>query len=299
MQANSLTDGETCAANVNDFLIERFLPIRLRGTGQAAIAFAMTNSRLLPLDAVNNFRDYGGYAAADGRRIRTGRLWRSAQHGEASGSDLDAIHALGITRVVDLRGPSEREASPCRRHSNFNAEVWFHPEETAGLALHTDAADGAFTAAEAKAAMLRLYDGIAFRENLVPMLKVYFTLLGRSAEPSLVHCVAGKDRTGFAVAMLQEALGVHRDDVMADYLATNFASRLDERIASGAFRDMPRYSSFDAETVRALWGVEADYLNAAFAAISLRSGSVEDYLERVLGIGPAQRDQLRELYLED
>ncbi|MFC0589083.1 tyrosine-protein phosphatase [Novosphingobium aquiterrae] len=258
----------------------------------------MNDLRVLPLEAVNNFRDYGGYVGADGRRVKTGLLWRSAQHGEASDADLDTIHALGITRVIDLRGPSERDASPCRRHPEFNAEVRFHPEETAGLALHTEAADGAFTLADARAAMLRLYEGIGYRENLVPMLKVYFELLGRSAEPSLVHCVAGKDRTGFAVAMLQSALGVHHDDIVGDYLATNSASRLDERIASGAFRDMPRYAAFDADTVRALWGVEPAYLDKSFAAIADRSGSVETYLERVLGIDAAKRDSLRSLYLE-
>lgn len=259
----------------------------------------MIQNRVLPLDAVNNFRDYGGYIAADGRKVRTGVLWRSAQHGEASDNDLDAIHALGIAKVIDLRGPSEREANPCRRHPDFEAEVWYHPEETAGLALHTEAADGTLTAADARGAMLRLYDGIGYRENLVPMLKVYFELLSRNDDPSLVHCVAGKDRTGFAVAMMHEALGVHRDDVMADYVATNTASRLDERIASGAFRDMPRYAAFDADTVRALWGVDEDYLNAAYAAIAERSGSVDAYLTQVLGIDPAQREALRALYLED
>lgn len=259
----------------------------------------MPSTRILPLDAVNNFRDYGGYAGSEGRRVRKGLLWRSAQHGEASEADLEAIHALGITRVIDLRGPSEREASPCRRHPAFNAEVWYYPEETAGLALHTEAANGTLTAADARNAMLRLYQSIAYRENLVPMLRTYFTLLGRNADPSLVHCVAGKDRTGFAVAMMQLALGVHHDDVMADYLATNIASRLDERIASGAFRDMPRYAAFDADTVRALWGVDQAYLDTAFAAIAEQSGSVERYLAEVLAIGDAEREALRALYLED
>ncbi|PKB25608.1 protein tyrosine/serine phosphatase [Novosphingobium kunmingense] len=258
----------------------------------------MSTIRALPLDAVNNFRDYGGYRTSDGRRVRSGVLWRSAQHGEASDSDLDAIHALGITRVIDLRGPSEREASPCRRHPDFSAEVWYHPEETAGLALHTEAAEGTLTADDARAAMLRLYDGIAYRENLVPMIKVYFDLLSRNDDPSLVHCVAGKDRTGFAVAMMHEALGVHRDDAMADYVATNTESRLEQRIASGAFRDLPRYARFDTDAVRALWGVEESYLATAYAAIRERSGSVDAYLTEVLELDPARREALRALYLE-
>jgi protein-tyrosine phosphatase len=258
----------------------------------------MSDSRVLNLDGVNNFRDYGGYAGADGATVKRGLLWRSAQHGDASPADLDAIHLLGITNVIDLRGPSERDAKPCVRHNDFAAQVWTYPEQTAGLALHTEAANGVATAAEARDAMLRLYQGIAFRENLVPMLRLYLELLARGDEPSLVHCVAGKDRTGFAVAILQRILGVHPDDAMADYLLTNSAAKLDERIASGAFRDLPRYASYDPETVRALWGVEAAYLEAAFAAIADRYASLDAYLEQVLGMDQAKRVALRSLYLE-
>jgi protein-tyrosine phosphatase len=258
----------------------------------------MDQTRVVPLDGVNNFRDYGGYAVAGGGRIKSGLLWRSAQHGDGTPADLKLIAGLGITTVVDLRGPSEREAKPCQRAAGFNPQVFAHPEETAGLALHTEAANGVVTAAEARAAMLRLYEGIAFRENLVPMLKCYFMVLGRAEGPSLVHCVAGKDRTGFAVAALHRALGVHADDVMADFLLTNTASKLDERIASGAFRDMPRYAAHEPATLRALWGVEADYLTTAFAALEAQHSTFDRYLEAVLGIDAAQLDRLRGAYLE-
>ena len=76
-------------------------------------------NRVLKLDGVHNFRDYGGYAAARGARVKTGLLWRSAQHGDASADDLAAVHALGIKTVIDLRGPSERVAKPCLRHPGF------------------------------------------------------------------------------------------------------------------------------------------------------------------------------------
>lgn len=256
-------------------------------------------NRVLNLDGVHNFRDYGGYGVSGGRRVRTGVLWRSAQHGDASEADLERIDGLGIATVIDLRGPSEREAKPCRRPAGFVAQVLAHPEETAGLALHTEAADGVMTAAEARAAMIRLYEGIAFRENLIPMLKCHLQALARDSGPSLVHCVAGKDRTGFAVALVQSLLGVHRDDVLADYLLTNPASRLDERIAAGAFRDLPRYASFDADVVRALWGVEAAYLETALAAVEARHGTMASYAEAVLDIDAAFTDRLRAILLED
>lgn len=258
----------------------------------------MTDSRILPLEGINNFRDYGGYAGWDGRKVRTGLLWRSAQHGDASDDDLAVVSDLGIAHVIDLRGPSEREAKPCRRAEDFSAHVWTYPEETAGLALHTEAADGVLTAAEARAAMVRLYEGIAFRDNLTPMLRLYFELLLRAEGPSLVHCVAGKDRTGWAVAMAQQALGVPRDAIVADYMLTNAASRLEERIASEAFKDLPRYAAMDAETVRALWGVQEDYIVTALKVTEDRYGDLDTYLEQVLGIDANARDRLREHYLE-
>ena len=255
-------------------------------------------TRVLKLDGVHNFRDYGGYAAAGSTRVKPGLLWRSAQHGDASDQDLADIEALKIKTVIDLRGPSERAAKPCRRHPDFAAQVFVYPEETAGLALHTEAADGVITAAEARAAMLRLYEGIPFRENLVPMLRCYFEVLLRAQGPNLVHCVAGKDRTGFAVALAQHVLGVAQDDIAADYVLTNQAGNIEARIAAGATQIRARHGAISDATIRTLMGVEADYLTTAFDHASARYGSLDAYLAEVVGVDAAARDKLRSAYLE-
>ncbi len=255
------------------------------------------NDRVLPLEGVHNFRDYGGYAGADGARLRTGLLWRSAQHGDATDPDLEAIKALQLGTVIDLRGPTEREAKPCRRYPGFAAEVLHHHDETAGLALHVDAAKDAISAAEARQAMEDLYAGIAWRPNLVPMLRRYFEVLEQRDSASLVHCVAGKDRTGFAVAMLHHALGVHPDDIMADYLMTNAAGRIEARIAAGASQIRQRYGAIDDATVRTLMGVEESYLANAFRAIRERHGDLDAYLAEVLGVDAPRIAALRQRYL--
>jgi len=92
----------------------------------------MTETRVLPLTGIHNFRDYGLYSVAGGGRVRPGLLWRSAQHGDATDADLSVVRDLGIGTVVDLRGNSERDAKPCRRYPGFAAEVLFHDGETAG-----------------------------------------------------------------------------------------------------------------------------------------------------------------------
>lgn len=260
-------------------------------------AVAMEN-RVLRLDGVHNFRDYGGYSGLDGARVKSGLLWRSAQHGDASDADLAAIHDLGITTVIDLRGPSEYESKPCRRHPDFAAQEFRYPEETAGLALHTEAADGVVTAAEARAAMLRLYEGIAFRPNLVPMLRCYFEVLGRAEGPSLVHCVAGKDRTGFAVALAQHVLGVDRDAILEDYVLTNRAGNIEARIAAGAEQIRSKYGAIDEQTIRTLMGVDADYLLTALSAVEARHGTVDAYLDAVIGLDEPACAALRAHYLE-
>lgn len=253
--------------------------------------------RVIKLDGVHNFRDYGGYAAVGDARIRPGVLWRSAQHCDASEADLAMIDTLGLKTVIDLRGPSEREAKPCRRSEGFSAQIFAYPEETAGLALHTEAADGVVTEAEARAAMLRLYDGIAFRENLVPMLRCHFEVLMRNEGPSLVHCVAGKDRTGFAVALVQHALGVSRDEVIADYMLTNVAGNIEARIAAGAEQIRAHRGPITDATIRVLMGVEEDYIVAAFNAVEARHGDVDAYLTDVIGVDAAAVEGLRRDYL--
>ncbi len=252
-------------------------------------------TRVLPLEGIHNFRDYGGYAAADGARVVSGVLWRSAQHGDATDADLDRIRPLHIRTVIDLRGISERQAKPCRRYPGFAGEVLFHEGETAGL--HMEAASGAPTADEARAAMTRLYAGIAFRPNLVPMLQRYFRALEQREGSSLVHCVAGKDRTGFAVALFQHLLGVHWDDVLGDYVLTNEAGNIEARIASGAEQIRGRYGPIDDATVRALMGVEPGYLETAFAAVKTEHGTVEAYLADVLGVDSARVEALRGKFL--
>ncbi|MFM2302003.1 MAG: hypothetical protein RLZZ84_1739 [Pseudomonadota bacterium] len=257
----------------------------------------MVIDRVLPLQGVHNFRDYGGYASRHGGQVKGGLLWRSAQHGDATDADLAAIERLGITTVVDLRGTSEREAKPCRRYPGFAAEVLHHHGETAGLGLHMEAAEHAITAEQARQAMIRLYEGIAWRENLTPILQRYFDALETKDGASLVHCVAGKDRTGFAVALLQHVLGVHPDDIMADYVLTNVAGNIEGRIAAGATQIRERYGDIEDQTVRTLMGVDAEYLDTTFAKIAERHGNLDAYLADHLGVDASRQDLLRGRYL--
>lgn len=259
----------------------------------------MDETRVLPLNGVHNFRDYGGYATESGGRLRRGILWRSAHHEQASDEDLAAIDALGIDTVVDLRGDDERAAHPCRRSNNFAARVMFAPGNTAGLAPHLAAAKAHITAEVARERMIATYQNMPYRPVLVESLKLYLAALAEYDSPSLVHCVAGKDRTGFAVALVHRLLGVHEDDVMADYLLTNVAGRIEERIEQGARVIRANYGQdIQDDAIRTLMMVSPAYLDAAFAAMRERHGSLAQYAEDVLAMTPEMQEAMRDRLVE-
>ncbi|WP_298671927.1 tyrosine-protein phosphatase [uncultured Sphingomonas sp.] len=250
--------------------------------------------RVLSFEGIHNFRDYGGYDTPAGR-IRTGLLWRSGQHGDATPGDLASVAALGIATVVDLRGDMERRISPCLRHPGFDGVVIFAPGETTGseLAPHEEAGAGITTADEARAGMKRLYATMPYRDVLIRSLRLYFEALETRGAASLLHCLAGKDRTGLAVALFHHLLGVNDDEVMADYLLTNTAGDPARRIASAAGSVRERYGPrMSDEAVIALMSVEADYLRTAFAAIRERHGDIARYAEQVLGVDAARREAI-------
>lgn len=256
-------------------------------------------ARVRQLDAIHNFRDYGGYAGADGGTLKRGLLWRSAQHQDASAADLGFVDALNLGAVIDLRGDSERAAHPCRRGPGFTARVLFADGETAGTttAPHLAAADGVITGEQGAAALRHAYEGMPWQPNLVIAFQHYFKALEDGA-PTLVHCFAGKDRTGVIVALLHHLMGVHPDDILADYMLTNQSSQFEERIASGAKQIRSRYGNgITDDGIRALMMVQPDYLATAIDGIIARHATVENYAQDVLGIDAKRVVALRALYL--
>jgi len=250
---------------------------------------ATTEARVLEMAGIHNFRDYGGYAARAGR-LRKGMLWRSGQHSDATVEDLARIHTLDIATVIDLRGDSERRANPCLRHAEFAGNVVFHPGETAsaaGRAAHEEVARDVRTPDDARRAMRNLYQTLPFRPVLVGTYRLYMKALAERDGPSLLHCLAGKDRTGVAAALVHDLLGVHGDDIMADYLLTNTAGNAEARIEAGARHVRQGFGvSMDDAAVRVLMGVEAPFLETAFAAIRESYGNTERYAREVLGVTP-------------
>ena len=253
----------------------------------------MIAERVLPLAGIHNFRDYGGYAVEGGGRLRNGMLWRSAHHQDATDDDLTVVDNLGIETIVDLRGDDERAAHPCRRSAGFSVRVLFADGNTAGLAPHLQAAGGTIDNDTARSRMVDVYASMPYRPVLVNTLRLYLSALAEYEAPSLVHCVAGKDRTGFAVAVVHRLLGVHEDDLMQDYLLTNTAGKIEERIAQGGDVIRARYGAeIHDDAIRTLMSVNPIFLDAALATVRRDHGDVATYAESVLNFTPEMRESL-------
>jgi protein-tyrosine phosphatase len=226
--------------------------------------------------ACSNFRPVGPLAPI---------LFRSDHLGALDESDARQIRQLGIRRVLDFRGVDERTSAMC-----VLPDVTVHSlpiEPTIVQVLHGLVAAGhRLTAAEVVAHMQDTYRGFV-RHNTHRFAEFFGHLL-ESGEPTVFHCTAGKDRTGFAAALLLYALGTPEREVIRDYLLTN------ERLK---MPDGARYG-LAPEAVAVLWRVQPEFLEAAFEAVRADYGGLQAYFEEGLGLRSQERERLRELYLK-
>jgi protein-tyrosine phosphatase len=288
-------------------LLSWFL-ITTSSTGDAA-------DRTLGLEGAPNFRDIGGYATTNGRHVRWGTLYRSNQLSKLTEADADKVAALDLVSVVDLRTEEERQHAP---------SVWLHapgdtyssPKTTLAPVMTTILTD-ASTPEGARSAMIKFYAQmpVAYHEE-------YAAILHRIAGgklPILVHCTAGKDRTGVAMAVLLTTLGVPRQTVVDDYVLTEklvpAATAAAQNpvpvgaAASGGLASPGRpagpggaaaspLAQLPAASREALWRSDPAYISAALDSIDRDYGSMDSYVERELGVSKSEIRAIRAKLLE-
>lgn len=268
-------------------------------------------NRYIALDGTFNFRDIGGFIGDQGRTVKTGLLYRSDALYKLSDQDLGTLSSMGIRTIVDFRSPSEAAAHPNRLPDGVNS-ITLAPH--ADLAAQASASHGDDEAKIAKMVQMaqtaegRLY----FTKNLDSMagqmaafavsesgIQAYSSflqlLLEADTTPLIFHCKGGKDRTGWAAALVLSILGVSRDDIVADYMKT-----ADYNQARNQKR-MNEYRQFtDNETVleflSSLMQVKESYLMSSFAEVD-KLGGLDAYLETVLGFTKNDQERFRAIYL--
>ena len=242
-------------------------------------------SRVLRLKGASNFRDLGGYRGHEGRTVRWRRIFRSDHLGRLTPEDEAVLSALGLGRVLDFRGEQERAAMPNRLASAAQHALGIEPTVVQRM-QDLAAAGQRMTAALAAELMKELYRALV--HDQAHCFAELFEHLLQTDTPVVFHCTAGKDRTGFAAALILHALGVPRRVVLHDYLLTN-----------ELYKPPPiPHSDTPAEALAVLWRVQADFLEAAFEAVEAAHGGMERYLEQSLRLGPSARRALADRYLE-
>lgn len=253
------------------------------------------HDRLVAFDRILNFRDFGGWDTTQGAKVARGKLYRSASFHDASDEDIARLNGMDLRFLVDLRRPEERKHEPSR-WQNESCRVIFNDEGAGGTSLppHLVALlQSDLTPAATRAYMLSLYREIPYDPRLIRLFRDWFTSL-EQGDAGVVHCAAGKDRTGIICALTLMTLGVDEDTVFADYEFTNQAVDLEKRMPKIQQRMEERLArKLDPAALRPMLGVEADYLRTALDTIEARSGSVQNYMEQELGVGAPERANLR------
>ncbi|MGH6781303.1 MAG: tyrosine-protein phosphatase [Sphingomonadaceae bacterium] len=253
--------------------------------------------RGLHLPTAHNLRDIGGYRTVDGRWVKMGLIYRSDQLDRLSDGDLAAMGGLGMKLIADLRTESERQREPDRVPAGAEHLVLDVARDSTG-SMGGDMRKAIAAIAAGKGAEMLTEANRDF-VSLGSARTAYRTLLDRldapDAGPTLYHCTAGKDRTGWATAVILTLLGVPRETVMADYLASNdyLRAKNEKTIAGMAKSSM----AVPREYLEPVLGVRAEYLQAAFAEVDAKYGSFDAYLKQGLGLSAAEIEALRTRYL--
>ena len=246
------------------------------------------------MEAINNFRDFGGYETRNGTRLKKGLLYRSGDLSKATDADLDCISSLGIQTICDLRSEHERRMAPDRIPEAASLRCITLPMRpiidylTRSLQRLFSLIFGRERRTDYIAESHKAYREYATK--YLPQLKVLFQRISNPTNlPVLIHCSAGKDRTGVVSSLIQLVLGVSVETAMDDYLKTN--GRLDA-YTEEIFRRLSRLAYFGVpwRMYTPLFDARSEYLNAALAQVKEEFGTIDEWFRR--GLGFSEHEQL-------
>jgi len=254
--------------------------------------------RHLDFSGAKNFRDLGGYRAVDGKTVRWGLLYRSDGLHKLTDRDLHHLSTLCLGRVIDFRSEYEKGLEPDRLPNDADIQQVEIPILDASTAVVQESRDEFvrnLRNIDSVNYMLETYVGFVtqFTHAFQQFLRELATAEGR---PVLFHCTAGKDRTGYAAAILLRMLGVPQETVMEDYLLTNdyFLAGYKGNLMLARLLKGKRF----VNAVKGFMLADPRYLSAAFETIDREYGSFENYVCNGLGLSAADVDRFKAIYLE-
>ena len=259
----------------------------------------------IKLKGLKNTRDLGGFPAYEGKTIKYGMLIRSGHLNKAKASDIEVLcKEHNLRTVIDLRIEAEINEKP----DKLNNEVNY---------VHLPLLDKAFLGITRDEYSLRswfnifkdrskrpedvfydMYEMLVFGERTKNMISEIFSiLLNESSSAVLWHCSAGKDRVGIVTMLVLLALGVEREVIVEDFLATNRFTA-SEIIKTRVFAPLVIRDRYQRKCLAVLMGVKREYLDRLFEYIDLNFASVDEMFEKQFGIDKEMLNSLRAIYTE-
>ena len=254
------------------------------------------------MQRIHNFRDFGGYQTQDGKIIKKGLLYRSGSLDKATDADLDELASLGIKTICDLRSEQERIMEP-DRIPDVEPVTFFNISMRPIVDYHSRSLKRLFSLMFGEE---RRTDYIAesykayrdYATGYLPQLKALFKRISNPENlPLLIHCSAGKDRTGVVSSLIQQMVGVPAEVTMDDYLITNqnmgaYNADVMRRLSKLAYFGVPW------KMYVPLFDARRDYLNAAFAQVKEEFGALENWMRHGLKFFEKDHAELAEVLLQ-
>lgn len=255
------------------------------------------NRRVLRIPRVWNFRDLGGYKAKDGRTVKWGQLYRSGRLSDVSPRALKLINELDLYTCIDFRSNYETQHHPDRLPADVRAlhlPVMDEANREMSKEIRERITNNHLEGFSADQLITKAYR--QFPTEFTPAFKSFIhTVLEAQGRPVLWHCTAGKDRTGYASAILLHLLGVDLEIIYQDYLLSNqYVKKLNKRTLAVIFaRGLKAY-----RMIEPLMKVNLEWLKAAFDTIDEEWGSFDEYVSNGLELSPSDIAQLKDDLLE-
>ncbi len=259
------------------------------------------------INKLANTRDLGGIKTADGRTIACKRLIRSGMLSSLSPEDVEVLKSLEVHTIVDFRDDKEVEEKPDVEIEGIeNIHIPVLPGPTEGLS-HDSKSDESLTerldrAMVSEDAAIALMQGLYRALVTSPQARERYgrfidLLLDNESGAVLYHCTVGKDRVGVGTALVLLALGVDQETVLDNYMET---TRIMEPVADRMLEGIPEQVRTDTfvAAFKATFAARPEYLGAALEEIEKEFDSLDEFLEKAIGVTEEKRSKLRDLYLE-
>ena len=263
-------------------------------------SFAQTQEKPLQieLEGAINFRDIGGYTTKEGKKVKTNKIFRSAEISTLTDRDLKELEKKNITTVIDFRGTKEASLAPDKLWSNAHYTLCPAGSETVN---NGDAEEMIKNLKrEGNQFLLDFYGekGVAYFGDRYRTL--FQKLASKEDTGILYHCTGGRDRTGMATALILYVLHVPMETIERDFVGSNAFLKEKKKVGGSntadMYKDLVKATGLSAEELEAKMALTPELLQTFFAVIEKKYGSVEQFLEKEMNLTGKDLNNIRKKY---